>query len=69
MTDSEKTIKIDGIDYSLSSLSDEAKMQITNLRFVENEIIQLKARLAIASTAKLAYQAALKNAISGNYAD
>ncbi len=45
-------------------LSTEAKVQITNLRFVENEILQLKARLAIANTAKLAYQAALKNAIT-----
>lgn len=65
MADSERTIKIDGAEYSLSSLSDEAKMQITNLRFVENELIQLKAKLAIANTAKIAYQAALKNAISG----
>jgi hypothetical protein len=65
MTDSERTIKIDGAEYPLSSLSDEAKMQITNLRFVENELIQLKAKLAIANTAKIAYQAALKNAISG----
>jgi hypothetical protein len=33
------------------------------LRVVENEIAQLKARLAIAGTAKMAYQAALKNAL------
>jgi len=66
MTDSEKKIKIDDTEYLLSSLSDEAKMQITNLRFVESEIMQLKARLAIANTAKLAYQAALKSAISIN---
>ncbi len=64
MIDSEKKIKIDGTEYPLSSLSDEAKMQITNLRFVENEIMQLKARLAIANTAKLAYQVALRNAIT-----
>lgn len=63
MTDSEQKITIDGTEYLLSALSDEAKSQITNLKFVENEIMQLKARLAIASTAKLAYQAALKNAI------
>jgi len=64
MTDSEKKIVIDGNEYLLSSLSDEAKAQITNLQFVEGEIARLKAQLAIASTAKLAYQAALKNAIS-----
>ncbi|MEK7792750.1 MAG: hypothetical protein AAB306_06340 [Pseudomonadota bacterium] len=64
MTDSDRTITIDGTEYSWSSLSDEAKMQITNLKFVENEIVQLKARLAIAGTAKLAYQTALKNTLS-----
>lgn len=64
MTDRDRTVTIDGIEYLWSSLSDEAKMQITNLRFVENEIVQLKARLAIAGTAKLAYQTALKNALS-----
>ncbi|MDP1951916.1 MAG: DUF6447 family protein [Nitrosomonas sp.] len=64
MTDNLPKVTIDGTDYLVSDLSDEAKAQITNLNFVENEIMQLKARLAIASTAKLAYQAALKNAIS-----
>jgi hypothetical protein len=64
MTDSEKKIKIDGIEYPLSSLSDEAKAQIANLRFVDNEIMHLQAKLAIANTAKLAYQAALKNSLN-----
>ena len=63
MTDNEQKITIDGSEYLLSALSDEAKVQITNLKFVENEIMQLKAKLAIAGTAKLSYQAALKNAI------
>ncbi len=63
MTDSEQKIVIDGNEYLLSSLSDEAKAQIGNLQFVESEIARLKAKLAVASTAKLAYQAALKNAI------
>ena len=63
MTDNLPKVTIDGTDYLLSDLSDEAKAQITNLKFVENEIMQLKAKLAIASTAKLAFQAALKNAI------
>lgn len=59
----DQKIKIDGNEYLVSSLNAEAKMQITNLRFVENEIMQLKARLAIANTAKIAYQTALKNAL------
>ncbi len=63
MSEQDQKITIDGTEYPLSSLSEEAKTQITNLRFVENEIAQLKAKLAIANTAKLAYQSALKNAI------
>lgn len=63
MTDNAPKVTIDGTEYLLSNLSDEAKAQITNLKFVENEIMQLKAKLAIAGTAKLAYQAALKNAM------
>ncbi len=63
MTDSEKKIVIDGNEYLFSSLNDEAKAQIGNLQFVESEIARLKAKLAVASTAKLAYQAALKNAM------
>ncbi|MDR4516666.1 MAG: DUF6447 family protein [Nitrosomonas sp.] len=63
MTEKEQKIVIDGTEYALSSLSEEAKAQITNLRVVESEIAQLKARLAIAGTAKIAYQNALKNAL------
>ena len=63
MNDKEQKVTIDGTEHLLSSLSEEAKTQITNLRFVESEIVRLKAQLAIASTAKLAYQAALKNAV------
>jgi len=63
MTEGEKKVTIDGTEYALSSLSQEAKAQITNLRVVDNEIAQLKARLAIAGTARMAYQAALKNAL------
>lgn len=61
MAENEQKVVIDGTEYALSSLSQEAKAQITNLRVVENEIAQLKARLAIATTAKIAYQHALKN--------
>lgn len=63
MAEHDPKVTIDGTEYLLSSLNDEAKAQITNLRFVENEIAQLKAKLAIANTAKLAYQSALKNAM------
>ncbi|NOQ64153.1 MAG: hypothetical protein GQ582_06535 [Methyloprofundus sp.] len=61
MAETEAKIKIDGIDYSLDDLSDEAKAQIQSLQFVESEIARLKAQVAVASTARIAYQNALKD--------
>ena len=51
---------IDGVEYLPSDLSDEAKAQIQSLNFVEAEIARLNAQVAVASTAKIAYQNALK---------
>lgn len=65
MTINEPKVKIDGVEFALSSLSDEAKAQINNLQFVDAEIARLNAQLAIAGTAKMAYQVALKNALPG----
>ncbi len=54
-------INIDGTEYLLSALSDDAKAQIRSLQFVESEIARLHAQAAIANTAKIAYQNALKS--------
>lgn len=56
-------ITIDGVNYLISDLTDEAKAQIQSLRFVEAELARLNAQIAIASTAKMAYQGALKTAL------
>lgn len=53
-------ITIDGVDYLVDDLSDEVKGQVQSLTFVNNEIARLNAQIAIASTAKIAYQQALK---------
>ncbi len=60
MTDTEAKINIDGVEHLLSDLSDEVKAQIQSLRFVEAEIARLNALIAVASTARIAYQNALK---------
>jgi nicotinic acid phosphoribosyltransferase len=54
------TIKIDGQDYAVSALSDEAKAQVQNLRFTDQELARLQAQLAIAQTARISYAKALK---------
>ncbi len=61
MADSDAKVSIDGIEYLMNDLSDEAKAQIQSLQFVEAEIRRLNALVAVAGTAKMAYLAALKD--------
>ena len=54
-------INIEGVEYLLDDLSEEAKAQVQSLRFVDTEIARLNAQIAVVSTAKIAYQNALKD--------
>ena len=53
-------IKIDGKEYEIDNLSDEAKVQLTNLQFVDAQIQQLNNELAISDTARIGYSSSLK---------
>ncbi|MFG6585218.1 hypothetical protein [Sulfitobacter sp. 1A12779] len=55
-----QTISIDGKDYVVDALSDEAKAQLGNLRVVDMELQRLEQRKAIAQTARNAYARALQ---------
>ena len=55
----EKTITIDGVEYKVSDLNDNAKNQIVNLRVTDQEIASLNQKLAIAQTARVDYASAL----------
>lgn len=57
------TVNIDGTEYKLDSLSEEARNQLINLRGVDMEIARLKQLQAIAQTARGAYAVALKRAL------
>jgi len=59
------TIKIDEKEYDLDYLSDNAKVQLANIQFVDAEIQRLKARIAVFETARMAYSNALKEALVG----
>jgi glycerate kinase len=59
MTDTPK-VTIDGKEYTLESLSEAAKGQLTNLRVVDQEIARLQQQQAIAQTARNAYAQALQ---------
>jgi hypothetical protein len=54
------TITIDGTDYALSDLSEAARAQLQNIRFCDQQILQLQSEWAVADTARIGYTAALK---------
>jgi hypothetical protein len=60
MANEDVKITIDNVEYAFNDLSDDAKAQIQSIQFVDQEIARLNAQLAIANTAKMAYQNALK---------
>ena len=66
-----QTVTIDGQDYALDNLSDEAKTQLQNLQATDQEIARLNMQLSIAQTARAAYGRALKAGLdkTGSAAD
>ena len=53
------TVTVDNKEYEFESLSEETRAQIVSLQFADQEIAQLKARLAAMQTARNAYAQAL----------
>jgi hypothetical protein len=58
------TLELDGKQYAIDSLNDQAKAQIGNIRVTEQEIARLQVQLGIAQTARSAYLQALKAQLS-----
>ena len=56
-------ITIDNKQYDLSTLSEDAKAQLTSIQFVDSELARLQAKAAALQTARLAYSKALKAAL------
>lgn len=56
-------VTIDGREYDLEALSDNARKQVMNLAAVDAEIRHLQVRLAIFQTARSAYSSGLKAAL------
>lgn len=63
MTDQEPTLTLDGKDYKIADLSDEAQNQLQSLQLAETEIKRLQMQLAMIQTARNAYQQALVSAL------
>jgi len=56
-------VTIDGKEYNVDDLSDQAKEQLVSLQFTQGEIRRLESLLAVARTAGVAYSAQLKKEI------
>ena len=61
--DDQPKITIDGKEYLIEELSDEAKAQLGNLNFVDQKIAGLQQEIAIMQTARNAYARALASAL------
>jgi hypothetical protein len=61
MADQQTTVTIDGQEYPLDNLTQEAKTQLQNVQATDQEIARLNMQLSIAKTARGAYSQALKN--------
>ena len=57
-------VQINGKDYDLDSLSDEAKNNLASLQFVQTELKRLEAKVAVFKTSEAAYGRALNQLIA-----
>ena len=61
-----QTVSIDGNEYVLDDLSENAKAQLLNIQFVDSQIQQLNNEWAVADTARIGYTRALKSELEKN---
>ena len=57
------TIKIYNVDYDTDKLSNEARAQLINMQFCDQELARLQAQAAAYQTARMAYARAMKEAL------
>ena len=56
-------VNVNGTEYNIADLSDEAKVQVQNLRAADAEIRRLNMQTALAQTARNVYIQALQTAL------
>ena len=59
--ESSSTVNIDGKDYNLDKMSEDAKAQLASIKFVDIMLQQLQNEWAVSDTARLGYTKALQN--------
>jgi len=60
----ERKITIGDVEYNVDDLSDNAKAQVANIQFVDQQIQQLNNEWAVADTARMGYTNALKSELA-----
>ena len=60
----ENTVTIDGKEYIVDNLSENAKLQLANIQFVDARIQQLNNEWAVSDTARIGYTRALRTELS-----
>jgi hypothetical protein len=63
MMEDDEEVTVDGVTYLVASLNEEARTQVNNLKFVDAELTALHARVAVYTTARIAYENALRQAL------
>jgi hypothetical protein len=63
MMSDEVEVTVDGVSYRLSELSEAAQEQVANLQFVDAQMADLNAKLAVFQTARNAYQSVLQQLV------
>ncbi len=66
MTDDKKQekITIDGTEYLLDDLSEQAKTRLAHIQFIDQQLQQLNNEFAVSDTARIGYTAALQREVS-----
>jgi hypothetical protein len=57
------TVNIDNQAYDLADLSDAAKVRLTSLQFVDQELVRLQGHIAALKTARAAYVRSLQEVL------
>lgn len=57
-------ITVDDVEYKLDDLSDNAKIQLANIQFVDAQLQQLNNEWAVSDTARIGYTNALKTELT-----
>ncbi|MBZ9557617.1 hypothetical protein KGQ96_06025 [Halomonas coralii] len=65
MADNDQTVTIDGKDYQLDQLSEEARKQLANLRLCDEEIARIQRQYGIAQAARVTYSNLLERELPG----